>query len=448
MINFQKLGLLLLAFNLARAATGAEPDSKPNVVIIFADDLGYGDLSCYGQKNYSTPRLDQMAREGTKLTEFYVASPACSPSRAALLTGQYPSRSGVQNVLGPKAKNGLDNQYPNLPQLLKQAGYATALVGKWHLGTLPQYHPLKKGFDHFFGLPYSNDMKPSPLFRQNKVVEQPANQETLTRRYTEDALAFIDDSTSAGKPFFLYFAHTFPHVPLHVSEKFAGKSGAGLYGDVVTELDWSVGQVLDHLTARGLEKNTLVIFTSDNGPWLIKGDQAGVTGGLRGSKGTDYEGGVREPFIAWWPGNIPAGKVVEEPAITLDMLPTIAKLAGVETSATKAISSGKSPYEGRDIWPVISRGESVGERTFFFPDYYAKVSAGSIRKGDFKLVSGREKTAKFDARTTELFNLKQDPFEKHDISAEHPDLVKELSRELLEKRQEFSAENEWGKPRR
>lgn len=436
------IGALIMAGTvLAHAAPddtdAATSGSQPNVVIIFADDLGYGDLSCYGNTEYQTPYLDRMASEGVRMTQFYVTSPACSPSRASLLTGQYPMRAGVPYVLGPKATKGIHPKSPLLSEILKDRGYATAAIGKWHLGHLPQFMPWNRGFDYFYGLPYSNDMKPTPLFRNKEMLEPTANQETLTARYTDEVKGFIDKALEDEKPFFVYYPNTFPHVPLFVSERFKGASGSRLYGDVVMELDWSVGQVLNHLKVRGIEKNTLVIFLSDNGPWMIKGDQGGSAGKLRGEKGLDYEGGVRVPFIAWWPGILPSGQVVDEPAITTDLVPTIARLTGSE------LSDGVV-RDGRDIWPVISKGESVGERTFVYPDYYVRKQVGAVRVGDWKLLTGREVFRNRDARTTELINMRMDPYEKHNVADQHPQVVERLWKRGEKIRMELETSSPWG----
>ena len=244
--------------------------NPPNIILVLADDLGYGDLSCYGQDKYKTPHLDRMAREGALFTDFYVTSPACSPSRASVLTGRYPNEVGVPRVLFPKSVTGLVTSATLVSNVLKSKGYTTAAIGKWHVGHLPQFMPLQRGFDSYYGIPYSNDMKPAPLFRDNKLIAAEADQDTLTAQYTKEAVRIIDEHAGKDKPFFIYLAHTFPHVPLHVSGKFKGKSGAGLYGDVVTELDWSVGEIMNALKKNKQAENTLVVFTSDNGPWTIK----------------------------------------------------------------------------------------------------------------------------------------------------------------------------------
>ena len=317
---------LLAAFMQINAV---HAESKPNVVVIYADDLGYGDLACFGHPTIKTPHLDQMAEEGMKFTQFYSAAPVCTPSRAALLTGRYPIRSGMcsdkRRVLFPDSGGGIPASEVTLAEAMKSAGYRTACVGKWHLGHLPQFLPTSNGFDSYFGIPYSNDMDrvadrkmgrkifldPKvkywnvPLMRDTEIVEQPADQTTITKRYTEEAIKFIKQDQK--QPFFLYLAHNMPHVPLFRSTDFADKSLRGLYGDVIEEIDWSVGQVLQTLRDEGLDQNTIVWFSSDNGPWLIFDAQGGSAGLLRDGKGSTWEGGMREPTLAWWPGHIPAG---------------------------------------------------------------------------------------------------------------------------------------------
>jgi len=315
---------------------------RPNIVMIYADDLGYGDLGCYGHPTIRTPNLDRMAGDGVKFTSWYSAAPVCTPSRAALLTGRYPVRSGLTQVLFPQSKGGIPDSETTIAQMLKGAGYRTSMVGKWHLGHLPQYLPVRHGFDSYFGLPYSNDMTPTPgpgapgaknypplpLIRDDKELETEPDQTKLTARYTEEALKTIRGAKN--KPFFLYFAHTFPHVPLYASERFRGRSARGLYGDVVEEIDWSVGEVLKALRETGQEKNTLVVFSSDNGPWLVKKELGGSAGLYREGKGTTWEGGMREPCLARWPGVIPAGMVSAAQGSMMDWFPTFAQAAGAE----------------------------------------------------------------------------------------------------------------------
>ncbi|MEA3368267.1 MAG: sulfatase, partial [Planctomycetota bacterium] len=350
----------------ARRAGGAGTDRPMNVVIIFTDDQGYQDVGCFGSPLIRTPNLDRMAAEGARFTDFYVAASVCTPSRSALMTGCYPQRihmnvqprlaggqlrpGGV--VLFPNSPGGLHPNEVTLAEILKSRGYATACVGKWHLGHLPQFLPTRQGFDSYFGIPYSNDMRIKkdgkagpPLMRGEKVVEHPANQATLTRRYTEEACRFI--RASKDRPFFLYLPHTMPHLPLAASETFRGKSKRGFYGDVIEEIDWSVGQVLATLKDCGVDQETLVIFTSDNGPWIRFGARGGCAKPLRDGKGTIYEGGMREPCIMRWPGRIPAGHVCREVATTMDLLPTLARLAGARQPQDRVI-------DGRDIWPLMS----------------------------------------------------------------------------------------------
>src|SRR5690348_15366289 len=314
----------------------AAPAKTPNIIVILCDDLGYGDLGCYGSK-IRTPNLDRMASEGMRFTNCCSADPVCSPSRAALLTGRYPTRVGVPRVLVPQDKDGLNLDETTLANVLKARGYKTMCIGKWHLGRPAQYLPTNRGFDEYFGIPYSNDMTPRPLMHNTEVIEEPAKLETLTPRYTEQAVKFIELSKDA--PFFLYLPHTYPHIPLAASSRFRGKSRAGLYGDVIEELDWSAGEVLQALKRNGLDNNTLVMFSSDNGPWY-----QGSPGGLRGRKGMTYEGGVREPFIARFPGKIPAGQVCHGVTSMLDIFPTVARLTGSPLP--------EKPVDGMDIWPL------------------------------------------------------------------------------------------------
>ncbi len=336
----------VIGFSSVSALPAAAADApRPNVVVIFADDLGYGELGCYGHPKFKTPALDRMAREGVRLTDFYVPMPYCAPSRATILTGRYPFRHGlVHNPCpdaGPQADElGIAHSEITLGEALQAAGYATACVGKWHLGHKPPFYPTRNGFDDYLGILYSNDMRPVQLIDGEKVVEDPVVQATLTKRYTQRALDFIEKNKS--RPFFLYLPHAMPHKPLAASEEFYQKSGAGLYADVMAELDWSVGRILARLRELQLDEKTLVIFTSDNGPWF-----GGSTGGLRGMKGKTWEGGVRVPMIARWPGRIPAGRVCHELAGTIDIFPTVLKLAGVPLPGDRII-------DGKDIMAVLA----------------------------------------------------------------------------------------------
>ncbi|HEX6984247.1 MAG TPA: sulfatase, partial [Planctomycetaceae bacterium] len=382
-------------------APAAEAAARPNVIVVFCDDLGYADIGPFGAK-VDTPHLDRMAAEGRRFTDFYAAQAVCSASRAALLTGCYPNRVGILGALGPRAKHGLNPEETTIAELLKAEGYATAIYGKWHLGDQAPFRPTEHGFDEYFGLPYSNDMWPlhpdlvrlPPQARERKsrypdlplwegdagghrVVNTkvtPDDQKNLTAWYTERAVAFID--AHRDEPFFLYVPHSMPHVPIFASDKFAGKSGHGLYGDVVQELDWSVGQILDAVRWHGIEEKTLVLFTSDNGPWLSYGDHAGSAGPLREGKGTAWEGGQREPTIFWWPGTVPAGTTCSEPCGTIDLLPTVAALAGAALP--------ERPIDGKNITPLLrgDEGARSPHEAFF---YYWGDALHAVRSGDWKL---------------------------------------------------------------
>ena len=391
----------------------------PNIVFIYCDDLGYGDLGVYGS-GIRTPNLDRMAAEGARFTQFYSANPVCSPSRAALLTGRYPTRTGVPRVLFPTDTTGLALSETTLAQMLKGAGYRTMCIGKWHLGHHPQYLPTARGFDEYFGIPYSNDMTPRPLLHNTEQLEEPANLETLTPRYTEQAVRFID--RSAGGPFFLYLPHTFPHIPLAASPRFRGKSAFGLYGDVIEELDWSVGEVFAALRRTGADSNTLVMFSSDNGPWY-----QGSPGALRGRKGSTYEGGVREPFLTRFPGQIPAGLVCQGVSGTIDILPTVAKLTGAPLP--------KAALDGIDIWPLMTgrRASIEREALLYFDDWNLQCA----RWGKWKLHFARYNTfaynpapaggrMNFPLRPPELYDIEADPMESYDAAPENPKVVSEI----------------------
>jgi arylsulfatase A-like enzyme len=400
----------------------AEEKRKPNFVVIFCDDLGYADVGCFGAPLIRTPNVDRIAAEGVKLTDFY-AAPVCTPSRAQLLTGCYANRVSLPSVLFPGSKVGLHKNEMTLGELLKSAGYATICIGKWHLGHLPQFLPTRHGFDEYFGIPYSNDMRPTPLIEGEKTIEEPAVQATLTERYTQRAVEFI--GKNKDKPFFLYLAHTMPHTPLHVSERFANKSKRGLYGDVVECIDWGVGEILAALARHGLEKDTLVIFTSDNGPWLIRGEHGGSAAPLRAGKGTCYEGGMRVPFVARWPARIPQGTVCREMATEMDLLPTFGKLAGAKLPDDRII-------DGKDIWPLLSgvAGARTPHEAFF---YYGGRNLRGVRNGQWKLMlaSPAGKGGK-GAAPQAIYDLSADMGEQKDMSAEQPEVVKRLEA-LVEK---------------
>lgn len=432
-----RLGLALVASWYGLNCLAQEPAAArpPNFVVVFADDLGYGDLGCYGHPTIRTPQLDRMANEGLRFTQFYSAAPVCTPARSALLTGRYPVRSGMygpRRVLFPDSPGGLQPADMTLATVLKQHGYRTACIGKWHLGHLPQYLPTSHGFDQYFGIPYSNDMGADtaggrlrrwpklPLLRDAEIVEEEPDQRLLTERYTEASIAFIRSAANEGKPFFLYLPHTMPHVPLFASEKFAGQSPRGLYGDVVETIDWSMGEILQTLRELGLAENTLVFFTSDNGPWLEMRDSGGTAGLLRGGKGSTWEGGMREPAIAWWPSRVPAGKVTTELASTLDLWPTCLALAQIAPPADYV-------QDGIDISATLLRGEASPRDVLLF---YRDDNLMAIRKGPWKLHFMTQ--AGYGQREPEthdpplLFHLDHDPGEQHNVAAQHADVVTDL----------------------
>lgn len=441
---------------MPNAARAARP---PNFVILLADDLGYGDLGCYGSKTIATPRIDRLAAEGTRFTDFYVAAPFCSPSRAALLTGRLPARCGVPYVLFPAEHTGLPPDEITIAEVLKQRGYATACIGKWHLGWDRAFRPARQGFDEYFGLPCSNDsnewpvgepfiqvhgLEPLPLVDGDRVIEAPVDQSTLTKRYTERAAAFL--RRNKDKPFFLHLPHTMPHIPQYASEKFAGRSQGGLYGDCVEELDWSTGVILDTLKELGLEQNTLVIFTSDNGaPRITTGaarkgrfgerGSGGDNGPLRAGKGTTFEGGLRVPCIAWWPGRVPAGRVVSEPLTALDLLPTFAALAGAPPPSDRRL-------DGVDISGVLFGKAPAPSRPLF---HYFGYQLQAVREGPWKLFVPVEKRPEpvppslwfvhqpqaFERQhrlwpAPTLHDLRKDIGEGKDVSAERPEIVARL----------------------
>jgi arylsulfatase A-like enzyme len=434
----RKLGiaLVLLSFGAAIAA-----DRLPNFVIIFIDDMGYADIGPFGAQGYQTPALDRMAREGRIFTDFYVSQAVCSASRASLMTGSYNVRVGIFGALNHRAEHGLSAREMTLAEVVKQKGYATACYGKWHLGHHPKFLPTSHGFDEYFGLPYSNDMWPYhptagkdypslPLIEGVRVVDSDVtgeDQAQLTRLYTERAVRFIERHKS--RPFLVYLPHTMVHVPLFVSEKFRGKTRRGLFGDVVEEVDWSVGQILDTIRRLGLERQTMVIFTSDNGPWLSYGDHAGSAGPLREGKGTMFDGGCRVPTVMWWPGRIPAGTRCTEPAMTIDILPTIARLVGARLP--------DHPIDGKDIWPLIAgeAGARSPQEAYYF---YWGQELQAVRMGRWKLhfphtyrtLAGRPggsggKPAPYEEASIELslFDLATDVGETTNVADRHPDVV-------------------------
>lgn len=434
---------VLVVFTISSKSYASEPlssDAKkqPNFIIVFCDDLGYGDLGTFGHPTIQTPNLDKMAAEGQKWTSFYVSSSVCTPSRAGLLTGRYPIRSGMcsnkQRVLFPDSHGGLPESEITIAEALKTGGYATACIGKWHLGHKEQYLPTNNGFDYYFGIPYSNDMdmvkgKPyqetcklarvedfnPPVLRNTEIVERPAQQSTITKRYTEEAIQFIEQSKD--EPFFIYLAHSLPHVPLFCSEAFEGKSKRGLYGDVIEEIDWSVGQLLKSLKEQNLDENTLVVFTSDNGPWLMFEDHGGSAGLLRDGKGSTFEGGMREPTIFWWNNQL-KNSVVSDMGSTLDLLPTFCSLAGVELPNDRI-------YDGNDLTSTLLKGKTSPREEMI---YYRGQKIYAARKGAFKAhfitKPAYSPGEEIIHETPLLYNLEIDPSEKYDLAKENPEVIK------------------------
>lgn len=443
----QKKFLLLIICLLEIAIVNAQT-TRPNIVVILADDLGYGDLGCYGHPTILTPNLDKMAEEGLRFTQFYVGAAVCTPSRAAFLTGRLGIRTGVygkRDVFFPNSTGGLPLSEITIPEVLKTKGYATGIVGKWHLGSQPQYLPIHQGFDYWFGIPYSNDMGkigvgrlpdgkitgfaerekyvPTPLYRNDKVIEEEPDQHYLTQRYTQEATDFIKKSSKANKPFFLYYASNFPHVPLYASPAFEGKSKRGIYGDVVAELDWSVGQVLQTLKDLKIDNNTLVIFTSDNGPWLMLDEEGGSAGLLHEGKNSTYEGGMREPAIVWWPGKIKPNTVSESLANSMDLLPTFAKLAGAELPKDRVL-------DGSDISGLLL-GKTNKVRDMIY--YYINENLYAIRKGAWKAHFTTHPSYSKEAPVPHdpplLYNVEVDPSEKYNLAKQHPEIIEALRKE-------------------
>lgn len=444
-MNLKFLLFLMLVLLQVQGLT-VPAKEKPNIIVFFCDDLGYGDIGPFGHPTISTPNLDRMAAEGQRWTNFYVAAPVCTPSRAGLLTGRLPVRTGMcsdkRRVLFPDSKGGLPENEITIASALKSAGYVTACIGKWHLGHLPQFSPNAHGFDYYFGIPYSNDMdrmegldsreactNPKtdyfnvPLMRNTDVIERPTDQTSITKRYTKEAINFIADNKE--NPFFIYLAHSMPHVPLFRSKEFENKSLRGIYGDVIEELDWSINEVLTALKENGLDQNTLVVFTSDNGPWLTFNEHGGSAGLLRGGKGGTFEGGMREPTIFWYPGKIKPG-VVMEMGTTMDLLPTFCSLANVDLPDDRI-------FDGYNISPVLF-GTGTDPRTVVF--YYLGTQVFAIRKGAYKahfLIQpeyGSE--AKIIQDPPLLFNLNVDPSEKYNVAKEHPKIIAEIRKVLEE----------------
>ncbi len=444
----QPLTLRAAALIVLAAISGPAPvraAGGPNVVLIYCDDLGYGDLGCYGSKLCRTPNIDKMAAEGVRFTDFYVSSPVCSASRSALLTGAYHERLGIRGALAPKDRKGLNHSETTLAELLKGQGYATGMAGKWHLGCRPSQMPIHHGFDEFLGLPYSNDMwphhpenprgfPPLPLIEGDRPLiadVTPDDQRDFTTRFADRAVAFI--RRNKDRPFFFYLAPDMPHVPLFVRKEHEGRTGRGLYADVISEIDDAVGRVLAILKELGLDEKTLVIFSSDNGPWLSYGDHAGSAGPLREGKMTCFEGGIREPMIARWPGQIPPGSTRHEPTSTIDILPTIAALTHAPLPSL--------PIDGKDITPLL-RGDPdarAPHNALFF--YYADGQLQALRSGRWKLLfphtarimagqphghGGTPGKPKPIPVGLELYDLETDLGETHNLATARPEVVREL----------------------
>ena len=467
--------ILLVLTNSAFAYQLKKSDTLPNIVIIFTDDQGYADVGVYGAKGFTTPNLDRMAEEGMRFTDFYVASSVCSPSRAALLTGCYPQRVGIPSVLFPERENtewdptdrrtktGIHPDETTIAEMLKENGYATACFGKWHLGHHKPFLPLQQGFDEYFGLPYSNDMRPGkkpgktpypklPLMKNNDVYRyMEDDQSMLTTEYTEYAVDFIQ--RKKDRPFFVYLAHTMPHIPLYVSEKFAGRSEKGIYGDVIEEIDWSVGQINKILKELELEENTLVIFSCDNGPWLIFGDHGGSADPLREGKFTTFEGGQRVPCLMKWPELIPEGKECNEIASTLDFLPTIADITGAKLPDKK--------IDGHNIIDLMKAKKNAKSPTkqFF---YYRTWDLEAVRSGKWKLHVPHQynKVIKSDEGNAHgrkniksriglsLFDLSVDISEQNNIAKDHPEVVKRLLKKMDRMKEDLGDGENSGKGRR
>jgi len=444
--------------------TGCEKsDQKPNVIIIFNDDQGYQDLGCYGSPDIKTPRVDNLAKEGMRFTDFYVASSVCSASRAALLSGCYPQKVGVEGVFWPNTGNGFNPENVTIAEVLKDVGYSTAAVGKWHLGDQKKYLPTSQGFDSYYGIPYSNDMYPAldmaysenclfregysvekineafknvtegsqpkalknkvPLMKNEECIEFPCDQTTVTKRYTNEGISFIEKSVKEKKPFFLYLANTMPHIPIFTSEEFMGKSERGLYGDAIEEIDYNTGRILDKLKELGIKENTIVIFTSDNGPWLGVGkENEGSALPLFEGKFTSFDGGMRVPFIIRWPENIPAGTTCTDLAASIDLFPTLAKVTGAKLPAKE--------LDGKDIMDLLTAKE--GAKTPH--EYYFLIHNGeAVRSGDWKyhkkqFYTVTDKSFQFEGPA--LYNLKEDIGESKNVIDQYPEIAQRLANAL------------------
>ena len=439
-----KNGILALIF-LTFFTLSAQSDDRPNFVVIFCDDMGYGDIGSFGHPIIQTPNIDRMAVEGQKWTQFYVADPVCTPSRAGLLTGRYPIRNGmtssIRHVFFPDSPNGLSLEEITIAEVLKTRSYATAAIGKWHLGHLPKFLPQQQGFDYYFGIPYSNDMDSDqwgkyikeaedpdyfskteffniPLIENSQVIERPADQTTITKRYTQKAVQFIEQNKE--QPFFLYLAHSMPHIPLFVSEEFRGRSKASLYVDVIEEIDWSVGEVLKTLEKNQLDQNTIVVFTSDNGPWLLFKTHGGSAGPLRAGKGTTFEGGQRVPTVFWGPGKV-TPVVINQMGATLDLLPTFANLSGAQLPSDRKL-------DGYDLSQVLTKKAKSPRKDFY---YWAFAELHGYRNEQYKIHIKQREVIHYGRETIvlerpELYDLKADISEKHDLADNFPEILSDL----------------------
>ncbi len=447
MINMKKIKLLLYGFLIGVSLISCDKQKKvkPNIVFILADDLGYADLSSYGSKFINTQFLDEMALSGAKLTSYYSSQAVCSASRAAILTGAYSNRIGINGAFGPNSKRGINENELLISEMLKENGYKTGIFGKWHLGDADEFKPTRHGFDEFFGILFSNDMWPFHpeipnafpddlmLYRNEKPIETLSDQSDLTKRITDESIRFINENKN--NPFFLYIPHPQPHVPLFASSDFNGSTGEGLYADVITEIDFSVGRILDALEKNGISENTIVVFTSDNGPWLSYGEHAGESGIYREGKGTAWEGGQRVPCIVKYPHEISAGTVIDEPLMGIDWLPTFANLTNSKLSSNK--------IDGKNIWPLLTSetNKSPHEALFF---YYKQNELHAVRSGDWKLYFPRSYRSlngrpggkdgipvKYDQNIVsenELYNLKIDPKELNNVLNNYPEIVNKLEK--------------------
>ena len=467
----KKIGIIILFISFYSCGFCNLKDSVnvnklPNIILILMDDMGYGDLAVTGALNFQTPHLDKLASEGIRFTNFLVAQPICTASRAGLLTGCYPNRIGMFGAFGPNSEIGLNPDEITIPEMLKTKGYQTAMIGKWHLGDNIKFLPLQQGFDEFFGLPYSNDMwplyfdgkpfppgatdkmhidAPLPLLEGNKtkeIIKDLDDQARITTMYTERAVQYIQKSRN--RPFFLYLAHSMPHVPLAVSEKFKGKSKQGTYGDVMMEVDWSIGEIMKALIKKGLDKNTLIIFTSDNGPWMKFGNHAGSGGGFREGKMSPYEGGSRVPCIMTWKGTIPSGLICNQLTSTIDIFPTLANLVGAKLPQNK--------IDGINIMSILRGNIAESTRKYFYY-YYNKNDLTAVRRDSWKLllpskgnlinegtIRGKDRfpgnPVKKDISLA-LYDLANDPNERYDVKEQYPSIVEELLNVAEEARKEL-----------